>query len=139
MGAWGTKVLENDYALDTMYELENMSPKEARNWAINQLHAKWDIYNVLLAVSIVDISFNKLDKNLFGGTSNYEKWLNALYLKGAKYSDEYSNEDIVKLAIDGINMIRERDKKYPWFYEEDRIARNKMFNEYEKRLKGVLK
>lgn len=67
MGAWGVKVLQNDYACDDLSIFLKSDP--TRQFVYSLFNG--DEHQVLLGIAIVDASINGVDESLLGGWGDY--------------------------------------------------------------------
>lgn len=126
MGAWSYEVLTNDYALDMMGEL--VASKDIKTDVHNIFHSKHDTHEFLLAVEIVDISLNGVDKNILGGFYEYEDWF--------KKIEETPMEDLRADAIYIIKFIQDTEAKHGGWVESVKEDRKQLLTKIENRLKN---
>lgn len=124
MGAWGHKLLENDLALDLMFELT--STKDVKDSVLNILNNSTFVDELILAVEIIDISLNGLDDSILGNLFEYKEWFEKL--------TEEPMTDLKDTAMETMQHIRKDDRG--WFPSAIR-NRNDLLNRIEERLKGV--
>lgn len=125
MGSWGVEVLENDTALDLMYSLvKNGSLKRTVESLL--LSAEY-IDERLLAVEIVDISLNGIDKSIIGSMYDYEEWFEKLTLQPMT--------ELKEEAICALEHVKENDLKWFPAYQG---ARRDLLQKIEARLKSTV-
>ena len=125
MGSWGVEVLENDTALDLIHSLvKNGSLKRTVERLL--LSAEY-IDERLLAVEIVDISLNGIDKSIIGSMYGYEEWFEKLTLQPmAELKEE---------AICALEHVKENDLNWFPAYQ---VARRDLLQKIEARLKSTV-
>ena len=125
MGSWGIEVLENDTALELIPSLvKNGSLKRTVERLL--LSAEY-IDERLLAVEIVDISLNGIDKSIIGSMYGYEEWFEKLTLQPmAELKEE---------AIYALEHVKENDLN--WFPAYQGARRN-LLQKIEARLKSTV-
>ena len=129
MGAWGYEVLYNDDALDVMDDLATHTNED---WIKNNIHTilhRDIIFELLLAVEIVDISLNGIDKEILGGFYGYEDWFKNI----EKIPMENFRDDAIR-AIEYIQKEEEQDN--PWG-EDTQKDRKQLLKKIENRLKNI--
>ena len=97
MGAWGVKVLQNDYACDDLSIFLKSDPTRRFVYSL----FSGDEYQVLLGVAIVDASINGVDESLLGGWGDYPKE-SKQFFKGLK-SDPL--KDMVSEAVSNLKRL----------------------------------
>lgn len=128
MGAWGYEVLENDTALDLMYTLEKYNPA-ATNFPIcieGILNNSDYLDELLLAVEIVDISLNGVNKNILGSFYSYKNWFLQIETNPMPH--------LRALALSRLNYICEVESEESLWL--DSAKREKVLKKIEKRLKA---
>lgn len=121
MGAWDIGVLNNDAALDAMYDFEETI--DIKGCTKKYLESDY-IDEALLAVEIIDISLNGVDKEILGGFYGYE----GFFKKVEKVSMPELKEDAIKT----LHHIQKGDTG--WTSEVSR-KRKSLLKKIEKRLK----
>lgn len=125
MGAWDCYVLTNDSALDMMDELADSEDIKKDVYKI--LHGEYpNMHEFLLAVEIVDISLNGIDKDILGGFYDYEKWF--------KNIEKAPMEELRNDAIHVIKFIQETEEKENYWVDNIQEERKELLKRIEKRL-----
>lgn len=75
MGAWGTKVLQNDTALDEISDIIDVctTPQATKAYTLALLNSWRDEDRVLLGIALVDASVNSATRAIFGREMNHYK------------------------------------------------------------------
>jgi len=128
MGAWGYKVLQNDYACDQLSRYLTTDP--LRNFVLS-LFDDGDEFDIMLGVAIVDASINGVDQELLGGWGDYQK-------EGEEFFKNLSSEPLTDLVPDAIRELK-RCIQYGTDDWNDDISDNRMnlYYTYLDRLTGV--
>lgn len=95
MGAWGHRVMDNDSALDYIGDFVYSDNLEQFIKEFMHKDNEYYIYEMLLAVEIVDISLNGIDMDILGSTYEYEDWF-----------DKLPNHPMENLRDDAIIVIK---------------------------------
>lgn len=99
MGAWSYEVLSNDSALDMLSDLEDSTNIKADILKI--LNEDSCIDERLLAIEIVDVSLNGIDKEILGEIYECENWFKEIKKKPMN--------DLLVKAIHNIRYVKEHD------------------------------
>lgn len=126
MGAWGYKVLHNDDALDLMGDLSDSTNIKSDIYAI--LHGEHYNSEFLLAIEIVDISLNGIDRNILGSFYDYEEWFRKI--------EKNPMEDLRADAVHVLKCIQENEEKYGGWVESVKEERRQLLIKIENRLKN---
>ena len=121
MGAWSIEVLSNDTALDKMFDFKKS--KNIKEDVRRVLHSDSYIDEILLAVSIVDVSLNGLDKYILGHLYDYDEWFNGI-----------SKMDLSDLRNDAIQALKYVQKNDDRWFPSVKIKRAKILNALYERL-----
>lgn len=128
MGAWGVKVLQNDYVLDALHKVDALTIG-VYDFA-KDLLTKDSIHLTLLGVAIVDASINGLDYTLFsskGTMYGYSWWFKSL--------ETYPLLDLVPLAKESIvKCIEAGVSEWAKDCQEDRM---RIYETYRDRLNRI--
>lgn len=132
MGAWGVKVLQNDYALDALYKVDALTTGVydfAKSLLTNEHNYKAGHLN-LLGIAIVDASINGLDYTLFSSKDTmygYSWWFKSLEI--------YPLLDLVPLAREAIvKCIEAGVSEWAKDCQEDRM---RIYETYRDRLNRI--
>lgn len=120
----GYKVLHNDDALDLMGDLLKSTDIKSDIYAI--LHGEHYNNEFLLAVEIVDISLNGIDRNILGGFYDYEDWFREIEKK--------TMEDLRADAIHVLKCIQKNEDENGGWVENVKEERKQLLIRIENRL-----
>lgn len=126
MGAWSYKVITNDTALDAIEYLCNSKCVEED--ICNFLRKGNDIDVMLLAVELVDISFNGIDEDILGEIHRNRNLFESIEKNPMIYLREY--------AIGTIKFIIDSEEKNNEWVEKVKEDRKNLLLKIENRLKN---
>lgn len=120
MGAWGTKALENDTALDTIEDFVNASDHPA---FVECLLDDFDENKILLGVALVDAAVNCSTREIFGERHEYKGFLYDM----SNHSEDY--EYLRRRALDRLSELTTDN----WI-DSCKTDRQKLYDGLKKRL-----
>lgn len=123
MGAWGVKVLQNDYANDDLSTFLKSDPVHHFVYSLFQ----GDEFQVLLGIAIVDASINGVDYKLLGSWGDYPEEGEAFFthLKDNPLTDLVTEATgmLDRLIDSGAEGWREPEKRMEIYYAyQDRLT-----------------
>lgn len=124
MGAWDIRTLQNDEALDAMWQI---SKKPATLDTIRKALSDESIDVKLIGISMVTTAIeNEVDEKTFGSLYDYEDFF-------AQFKDIELDATIVDTALDTLEYVKKYD--YNWF-GESAIERDNFLDRLRKILKS---
>jgi hypothetical protein len=128
MGAWGYKVLQNDYACDELSRYLTTDP--LRNFVLS-LFDNGDQFEILLGVAIVDASINGADPELLGGWGDYQE-------EGKEFFNNLPTDPLTDLVPDAVRELKRCIKSGTDDWSTDTAEeRMDLYYTYLDRLTGV--
>lgn len=131
MGAWGYKILDNDKALDVMYELEDMrsnptTQKNVCNLIKHLLTTSEYSDEILLCIGLVDISINGINPAIIGNAHDYDEFFT--------YIQKKPMINLKSIALKRLEEVKKSDLLSGWV-EECIEPRKELLELLENRLK----
>ena len=128
MGAWGYKVLQNDYACD---ELSSYLTTDPLRMFVQHLIDSGDEHLIMLGVAIVDASINGVDKDLLGGWGDYST-------EGKEFFYSLKDTPLTDMVNSTVMNLKRciRDNADTWT-DDVRENRMELYYTYLDRLTGV--
>lgn len=127
MGAWGVKVLENDYALD---DLDDFLSNDPTRHFVKTLFSNYnDEFALILGAAIVDASINGVDTDILGSLANSKEYKKFFY-------ELHDNPltDLVPEAIDAVKRCIHNGVSH--WSKNSQYSRNELYQILFERLGG---